>query len=137
MDQSIEAVIATMIFLSFLVFSNYIMIGAYSSVLNKECESIGMNMGSLVSSSIVIENACSYQNWQNWVPSSNPEFYGLPKTYRIWINASCLFIDEHGELSLVWSKCVGPPLRGCAASEYDRVVLLDDGSLMLLRVAVG
>ncbi|MGQ9758968.1 MAG: hypothetical protein ACUVQ5_00115 [Candidatus Methanomethylicaceae archaeon] len=136
MDQSIEAVIATMIFLGALTFSNHVLVETYSSILNREYEGIKMNLGSLVSSSIVIENACSYQNWVSWTPSSNPESYGLPRTFRIWINASVLSINEQDELSLIWSKCEGSiPVGG--ACEYDRLVPLKDGGLVLLRVVVG
>ncbi len=137
MDQSVEAVIATMLFLGSLAFFHYVIVGVYSSVLNGEYESIKASMASLVSSSIVIENGSSYQKWLSWVPSSIPDSYGILRSIKIWINASTFSANGLDGLHLGWSKCAGVPLFGGGVVEYDRMILLDDGSIVLLRVVVG
>ncbi|MCQ5374892.1 MAG: hypothetical protein NO515_07785, partial [Candidatus Methanomethylicia archaeon] len=76
MDQSIEAIIATMLFLGAFAFSQYILLWAYSSVVSGEVEEIKTDIASMVSSSIVMENSCSHQKWASWNPSSTPEQYG-------------------------------------------------------------
>ncbi|MEM2080575.1 MAG: hypothetical protein QW104_07840 [Nitrososphaerota archaeon] len=137
MDQSVEAVIATMIFLSALAFSHYIIFGAYSSILSREAEEVKTNLASMVSSSIVMENSCSYQRWASWTPSSNPELYGVPQKTKIWVNASYLAMNDMGEWVLLDMRCSGFSPDGGGTCEYDRLVLLDDGSIVLLRVVVG
>ncbi|MEM3433627.1 MAG: hypothetical protein QXU33_02560 [Candidatus Methanomethyliaceae archaeon] len=137
MDQSVEAVIATMIFLSALAFSHYIIFGAYSSILSREAEEVKMNLASMVSSSIAMENSCSRQRWAGWTPSSNPELYGVPQKTKIWVNASYLAMNDMGELVLLDMRCSGSSPDGGGTCEYDRLVLLDDGSIVLLRVVVG
>ncbi|MCX8182636.1 MAG: hypothetical protein N3D12_05910 [Candidatus Methanomethyliaceae archaeon] len=137
MDQSVEAVIATIIFLSALAFSHCIIFGAYSSILSKEVEEVKTNIASMVSSSIVIENSYLCQRWSSWTPSSNPDLYGIPQKTKIWVNATYMSINDEGELLLLDMRCSGVPLQGVGTCEYDRLVLLDDDSFVLLRVVVG
>ncbi len=137
MDQSVEVIIATMLFLGAFAFSQYILLGAYSSIVSREIEEIKTNIASMVSSSIVMENSYSYQKWANWTPSSSPELYGAPQGTKIWINASYLYLNDSGELILLDMRTSGTPLLGGGTCEYDRLVLLDDGNLVLLRVVIS
>ncbi|MCQ5362472.1 MAG: hypothetical protein NO482_03505 [Candidatus Methanomethylicia archaeon] len=137
MDQSIEAIIATMLFLGAFAFSQYILLWAYSSVVSGEVEEIKTDIASMVSSSIVMENSCSHQKWASWNPSSTPEQFGVPQGTKIWINASYLCLNDAGEPILLDMRTSGAPLQGSGTCEYDRLVLLDDGNLVLLRVVIG
>lgn len=137
MDQSVEAVFATMIFVSALACSNSIIFGAYSSILSKESGSVKTDIAAIVANTIVTENSLSSERWIGWNPSSDPDLYGLPVNTKIWINACYLSVDEIGNLYLLDMKTSGERIYRLGNCEYDRLILLDDGNLVLLRVVAG
>lgn len=135
MDQTVEAVLATMIFLAFLATTDYISLGIFSSLAAREADATYGDMASVVSSSVVLQNNASASLWSEWTPTLDPGVYGLPPDVHIEVNATSFVIQDGGRIVTLWSKTTGtppPPQRG----EYDRLVLLDDGSAVLLAVVV-
>jgi len=134
-DQTVEAVIATMIFLAFLAATNYISLGIFSSLAAWETDATYGDMASVISSFVVLQNNASASLWNEWVPTTDPGVYGLPSGIHIEVNATSFVIQEGGEIVTLWSRTTGispPPQKG----EYDRLVRLDDGSVVLLIVVV-
>ena len=88
MDQTVEAVIATMIFLAFLAATNYISLGIFSSLATRETDATYEDMASVISSSVVLQNNASASLWNEWVPTTDPGVYGLPSGIHIEVNAT-------------------------------------------------
>jgi len=134
-DQTVEAIVATMIFLAFLAATNYISLSTFSSLAARETDATYSDMASVISSSVILQNNASASLWREWVPEPDPGVYGLPPGIHIKVNATSFVIQDDSEIVTLWSKTAGtspPPQRG----EYDRLVLLNDGSAVLLVVGV-
>ncbi len=134
MDQTTEAIFSTAIFLTLLTMTTVVTLGIFSSLAAREADRTRYHVASGISGFIALTNGRSASSWHEWEPSTDPLAYGLPTTTRIEINAT-LFTFRDGEPSPLWSKCAGEVQLG--GGEFERLILLDDESALLLAVEVA
>ncbi|MCQ5376838.1 MAG: hypothetical protein NO516_02180 [Candidatus Methanomethylicia archaeon] len=136
MDQSVDAVLSMMLFLSFFIAANVVSLGLFFEMAahqqNVNCE----YMARFVCSLITLENGGSPAKWVQWVPSTDPASYSLNDAIHIRIDALCFNLSANRETVVIWSKTAGASPKELWHGEYSVLSAMDDGSAVRLSVEV-
>jgi len=136
MDQTIEAVLATLIFFLLISMMNYVSLGLYVSATAREAGAVLNDYSMIVSNIMIIENGNRTASWSLWSPLTDPDAFGLPDGLHVAINASSFHINSNGNATTRWVKSAGSPPLNANAGVCERLVILDDRSAVLVSVVV-
>ncbi|HPC27371.1 MAG TPA: hypothetical protein PKX17_01450 [Candidatus Methanomethylicus sp.] len=109
MDQNIEAVLSMAIFLLVFSAANYVCIATYAASIDSKLDYTLRHYASIVAGELLLNSSDSVDYWRSLVPSDDPSLYGLPETVRLWINTTCISINDLSEPETVWSSATSMP----------------------------
>ncbi len=136
MDQAVEAVLATLIFFLFISIISCVSLGLFASVIARGTGAVLNDYALIVSSVVTVENGNHASSWNLWSPSSDPFDFGFSNGLHVAINASSFYINSDGNTTCIWTKSTGNPPAHAYAGVCERLVTLDDNSVVLMSVVV-